>query len=96
MWLGVQPPSPCYEYAQVRDLDLGALQLSGPRASVDVCCELDAGGACTSNLQPGGLYRPGAPQCLLTGLLSAGAGAAAATDRPDRPDRPMSAPRAAV
>ena len=38
---------------------LDALQLSGAHSVVDLCCEVDAGGMCTSNLQPGGLYKAG-------------------------------------
>ena len=55
----VQPKSACTEYSRVGGLDAGALQLSGARGVYNLCCEVDAGGVCTSNLQPGGVYFPG-------------------------------------
>ena len=59
--LHLQPESACTEYSRVAGLDASALQLSGARSVIDMCCEVDAGGACTSNLQPGGLYQAGEP-----------------------------------
>ena len=57
----LQPESACTEYSRVGGLDAGALQLSGARGVYNLCCAVDAGGACTSNLQPGGVYFPGEP-----------------------------------
>ena len=54
-----QPESACTEYSRVRGLDASALQLSGAQSAFNLCCEVDAGGVCTSNLQPGGVYLPG-------------------------------------
>ena len=59
----VQPESACTEYSRVGGLDAGALQLSGARGVYNLCCEVDAGGVCTSNLQPGGVYFPGERSC---------------------------------
>ena len=63
--LPVQPESACTEYSRVRGLDASALQLSGARSVINLCCEVGAGGACTSNLQPGGMYFPGEHPCAL-------------------------------
>lgn len=49
----------------MRGLDASALQLSGAQSVIDLCCEVNVGGACTSNLQPGGVYLPGELICAL-------------------------------